>query len=94
MLDLKIIWAYIMEDGMLLFECPHCSQLVQISIAELNCKIFRHAVYKNTMHQVDPHMGKEDCDRLFMSSLVWGCAKPFRVIERDGVYSVEKCDYI
>jgi hypothetical protein len=33
--------------------CPHCGDSVLIE--QINCRIFRHAVYKNTGEQMDPH---------------------------------------
>jgi len=68
--------------------CPYCNG--EIIIIELNCKIFRHAVFKDNGKQLDPHASKELCDRVIEENLVYGCAKPFRIV--DG--KVEKCDYI
>ena len=33
--------------------CPHCGD--SILIEQINCRIFRHAVYKTTGEQMDPH---------------------------------------
>lgn len=74
--------------------CPSCQDLVIIYKNELNCRIFRHAVYKNSMHPIPPHASKEECDRLAESGEVYGCTKPFRV-EGDGekVFAIA-CEYI
>jgi hypothetical protein len=69
--------------------CPHCNDY--IIITELNCGIFRHAVYKNG-DQVDPHLPKEECERL--RGHVFGCCKPFRVKVIDGQWMAEICEYI
>jgi hypothetical protein len=67
--------------------CPWC--LDQVIIQEENCKIFRHAS-KKTGEQVYPHLSKEECERLVKDGLVYGCGKPFQLIDKIAV----KCDYI
>lgn len=75
-------------DYMNVYECPWCNQ--SIWIEELRCGIFRCGILKETFRQVDPHLPKPDCDRLFEEGKIYGCGKPFRYVE--GV--LEKCDYI
>ena len=60
-------------------ECPHCSQ--NIEIIQLNCRIFRCGVYKHNYKQIDPHLSKSECTRLFTEKLIFGCGKPFRILE-------------
>lgn len=60
-----------------LFACPHCNDLIQVARADINCQIFRHAVYKNNHMQIPPHSSKEVCDALIASGEVYGCARPF-----------------
>jgi hypothetical protein len=74
---------------MLIIKCPHCKDFILIQ--QINCKIFRHAVLKSNMHQINPHSSKKICDKLFKSNLIYGCGKPFKVNED---LSVEICDYI
>jgi hypothetical protein len=69
--------------------CPHCA--CEIWIEELNCRIFRHAVYISNMEPIPPHSSQLECERLVAESLVYGCAKPFRITEQN---QVEICDYI
>ena len=84
----------IKEDGTLVFDCPHCHDFIVVRLSELNCKIFRHGVYKATLQQIDPHMPKSQCDALFENELIFGCGKPFQiVIERD-IFFVDTCEYI
>ena len=73
----------------MIVQCPHCEQF--IFVEELNCRIFRHGVYKETNLQINPHLAKERCDELVALSLIYGCGKPFRV-DADNV-AVE-CGYI
>jgi len=61
-----------------------------IEILEINCAIFRCGIYKNNYSQVNPHATKEQCDKLAQDGLIYGCGKPFKVV--DGV-AVE-CGYI
>ena len=76
----------------LIIVCPHCQELVLIE--QLNCKIFRHAMFKTTGQQIDPHSPKEVCDELVNENKVYGCGKPFLIIEEDGNYIAIICDYI
>lgn len=84
---------------MLLIECPHCGQ--SIEVIELNCRIFRCGIYKKDYTQIDPHLSKPECIRLFNEKLIFGCGKPFQVLEIDSLeigknktIKVIKCDYI
>jgi len=70
--------------------CPHCHLLCEIKKSDINCGIFRHAVFKQNMQFVPPHASKEECERWLENDLVFGCAKPFKF---DGS-KAEKCDYI
>lgn len=80
---------------MFFIECPHCKQ--SIEILEINCKIFRCGVYKDSYKQIDPHMSKNDCERLAKGS-IYGCGKPFiLVVVQDGSansWTATECDYI
>jgi hypothetical protein len=44
-------------------QCPSC--LIDIEIIELNCRIFRCGIMKSTNQQINPHLNKEECDKLF-----------------------------
>ena len=68
--------------------CPHCDLLLEI--IELNCGIFRCGVYRSDYLQIPPHLSKEECVRLMESRLIWGCGKPFQIIN----HKVNVCDYI
>jgi hypothetical protein len=79
----------------MIINCPHCN--IPVEVLEMNCRIFRCGIYKKGFKQIDPHMIKEDCDRLARDGVIYGCGKPFKVnlIERiDGSCSVVACDYI
>lgn len=78
----------------LILKCPHCHDYVLIYKKEFNCKIFRHAYYRDSYKQIDPHMKKEECIRLLEQGLIYGCGKPFKLIELNNEYILEKCDYI
>jgi hypothetical protein len=73
----------------LIVTCPHCN--IPIIIDELNCKIFRHGVFKNTNQQINPHASKIECDDYITNDLIYGCGKPFKIIDNN---NVEICDYI
>ncbi len=82
----------------MIIECPHCQQ--KIEVLEINCRIFRCGIYKSTFKQIDPHMPKEQCDDLARNDLIFGCGKPFQLIEKNEVdedgqptYDVVVCEY-
>ena len=72
--------------------CPHCSN--SIMIQQLNCKIFRHGIYKDSYKQINPHMKKENCDRLREQNKIYGCGKPFKLIIENDNYKAIECEYI
>jgi len=78
----------------ILVKCPHCEDLIIINKNDFNCKIFRHGVYKKDGKQIDSHLNKPECDRLFKEGLIYGCGKPFKLITEDNKYGTEICDYI
>jgi hypothetical protein len=83
----------IKDDGFYLFDCPHCQDKIMVDIKQLNCKIFRHGIYKKTYRQVDPHLKKEDCEYLVSNDEVYGCCKPFEIIEKNCKLYCIKCEY-
>lgn len=82
------------DEGKLIFKCPHCNDFVLVIIKEINCRIFRHGIYKSNMKQVNPHAPKTECDSLVERKLVYGCCKPFRLIPHGDEFTVEKCEYL
>jgi hypothetical protein len=73
--------------------CPHCLQFVEIE--QINCGIFRHAVFKSSGQQVPPHLSKEECVKLLELNEVFGCCKPFRLVQsNDNSYVAVECGYI
>ena len=83
-----------MENEYIIIECPHCKDYITVYLKEYNCKIFRHGIYKDTLKQIDPHLKKSECDRLFNEKLIYGCGKPFRIVGEGKEINVEICDYI
>jgi hypothetical protein len=80
-------------------ECPHCKQAIEV--VELNCRIFRCGIYKSTFKQVDPHLPKDQCDKLAEHGTIYGCGKPFQIVDRqemgdkgEPMYNVVVCEYI
>jgi hypothetical protein len=78
----------------IIVNCPNCKDIIYINIKELNCHIFRHGIYKNNYKQINPHLNKIDCDRLFNENLIYGCGKPFKIIIENHKYKSVICDYI
>ena len=81
-------------NNYIIVKCPHCNNMVYIEKKDFNCHIFRHGIYKNTLRQIDPHLDKENCDRLKRENLIYGCGKPFKIINKANIYMAVICDYI
>jgi len=75
----------------LVLKCPHCNDLVFIYLSELNCRIFRHGVFKNTNVGIPPHSTKAECEQYIKNDQIVGCAKPFYL---DASLNPVVCDYI
>lgn len=73
-----------------IIDCPHCNEKILVYAKDLNCKIFRHGIYKHNFQQINPHLDKQSCERLYSSGQVYGCCKPFYF---DGK-QLGICDYI
>ena len=71
--------------------CPHCND--PILIEQLNCRIFRHGILKSNNTQINPHASKEECDNYITNNLIYGCGKPFKIIDNNEL-KVEICKYI
>ena len=72
----------------MLIRCPHCS--IAIFIEQQNCNIYRCGVFKSTFQPIPPHLPKNDCYELVKQNLIYGCGKPFRIIDNN----ILICDYI
>jgi len=72
--------------------CPHCNNLILIE--QLNCKIFRHGTLKTNNTQINPHSSKAECDYYINNNLIYGCGKPFKIIENNDEFKTEICEYI
>ena len=79
----------------IIFNCCHCKNNFVMNTNDFNCKIIRHAIYKKNYEQINPHSSKEICDQLVKDDLIYGCAKPLKIIQNmDGLYDVIICEYI
>lgn len=78
----------------IIVNCPHCGDYVFVYLKEFNCKIFRHGTFKDSLQQIDPHLSKEKCDLLKSKDLIYGCGKPFKLVEKEGKTVAVICDYI
>lgn len=73
-----------------LFECPHCGLSIEVLKTQVNCRIFRCGQYRKNGHPIPPHSKRELCDKLVREEKIYGCGKPFRLLED----RVEICDYL
>lgn len=76
----------------IIVNCPNCNNAVLIE--QLNCKIFRHGILKSNNTQINPHASKEKCDYYINNNLIYGCGKPFIIIENNNKFKTEICEYI
>jgi hypothetical protein len=91
------------SEDIIFLKCPHCGVFVAIYKKEINCKIFRHGVFKSNFKQINPHETKENCDKYVEEDLIFGCGKPFKIFniiehtdsnEKKENYYLENCGYI
>ena len=73
-----------------IISCPYPDCNISIEIIEINCAIFRCGICKTSGQQINPHLQKEECDKLKKEDKIWGCGRPFQLI--DG--KLVPCDYI
>ena len=71
-----------------LVTCPNCGG--QVLIDEVNCRIFRHGVWKSTGQQMDPHASKLICEDAHLRGLILGCGQPFKIVKNVAI----ACEYI
>jgi len=84
-----------MADEDICITCPHCHAPIMVYAKDINCAIFRHGIMKETGLQIDPHSPKVVCDELVREGKIYGCGKPFKLINKDSVtYLSEVCGYI
>ena len=77
------------------FKCKHCNEEFIVNRNEFNCMILRHGSYKSNDQNMNPHLPKSECDRLFTAGEIYGCGKPLKIIQiKDDEYDVIICDYI
>ena len=85
--------SVVIEDGLIFFECVKCGIGIIIPINELNCKIFRCGVYKDTNIPINPHTLKETCKQLVDQKLILGCGCAFELLKTTDSFDVVECDY-
>lgn len=91
----KLVYVLENDANQLVFECPHCDMLILVGINEINCKIFRHGMLKRSGQQVNPHLKQDECERLVHNKQVYGCCKPFELVQDDsGGWKARICTYI
>lgn len=75
----------------LIISCPNCDQQICVFVNDLNCRVFRCGIYKDTFEQIPPHLDKLTCDFLACKKMIYGCSKPFKI---NNINVAEICDYI
>jgi hypothetical protein len=75
-----------------MIECPHCKEY--IIIEQINCGIFRHGILKSNLKQINPHSSEELCKFYIDTNKIYGCGKPFQIVEINNQYEITICGYI
>ena len=83
-----------MTGKYIIVQCPQCKEYIQIFQKDYNCRIFRHGILKSNMKQINPHSSKEICDILIKKNLIYGCGKPFKLVNVNGSEIATICGYI
>jgi hypothetical protein len=74
------------------YMCPHCKLWTEVLQRELNCKIFRHAVYEKDLQPINPHASEEEVKAI--RSQIIGCGGPHRLFQsHDGTWKVGECSW-
>ena len=60
----------------IILTCCNCNNIFIVNTKEFNCKILRHGIYKSNYQQINPHLPKNECDRLFNNDLIYGIFDP------------------
>lgn len=79
---------------LIIVKCPHCESYVTVLKNEINCAIFRHAIFKDTFIPIDPHSTLQECEKLLSENKIFGCAKPFQIKFINNIAIAFKCEYI
>jgi len=72
--------------------CPHCKD--PVIIQKINCGIFRHGSYIKTGKQLNPHLFQSTCEYLFKNNMIYGCGKPFKIVQKNDILIAIECEYI
>jgi hypothetical protein len=91
-----------LDGEIICFECPHCKGFIQVEKTALHCRVFRHGYFYRKdekgniflLEQINPHMPKEQCDRLVSENKIVGCSKPFQIVSEGEKMIAKICDYI
>ncbi len=81
------------EQNAVCFTCPWCEIMISVELNQINCKIFRCGIHKDSLKQIDPHLEKTECNKLVQDGKIYGCGKPFQYVDSDPP-KVVKCDYL
>jgi len=57
--------------------CPYCNG--KIEILELNCRIFRHGIFRDTGLQIGQHLKEDFVNELLNQNKIFGCGKQFKI---------------
>jgi len=82
--------------------CPHCQGPIIVAPKDINCRIFRHGIFRSTGQPIPPHSTKEECEEWSRTNQLWGCGKPFQLFQdyditqkpKRIIWKTKICDYI
>ncbi len=80
-------------SGILVYNCPHCNDMIITQLDELNCCIFRHGFNIVTGQQIPQHASEAECQDFSANKDIIGCCKPYEIIKTGLTYTAQKCIY-
>lgn len=78
----------VVDKDIFRYVCPHCRLWTEVFQKDLNCKIFRHAVYKKDFKPINPHASEAEVSTI--KDKIIGCGGPHQLFQsQDGEWKVK-----
>lgn len=79
------------DHDVLRYQCPHCKLWTEVHKQDINCKIFRHAVYKKDFKPINPHASLEQVKKI--RNQIIGCGGPHMLVPINDTWIVKSCSW-
>ena len=78
------------NEKIITFICPNCQVTLEVREIDINCRIFRCGVFKNNLEPINPHLSKQDCEKLIHENKIYGCGAALELLKEGKII---QCDY-